>query len=162
MMDSFAQILRRLPTGDASSSNGCTTPFKVQINFDIPIFKGQIDPDFVDKWLNILEWYFYIHKFSKEKRLLLRSSKSFPMSKIGGRLPVRKRKWRNPHYLQSHLPRNPSGMLLRKNTTLLEVVTTCIQNGPHCSMKETKQCLSSQISYISCAPRWVSNIQSDI
>jgi hypothetical protein len=38
MMDSFAQILRRLPTSDTSSSNGSATPFKVQINFDIPIF----------------------------------------------------------------------------------------------------------------------------
>jgi hypothetical protein len=43
MMDSFMQILRRLPTGDASSSSGGTAPFKVQINFDIPIFEGQID-----------------------------------------------------------------------------------------------------------------------
>jgi hypothetical protein len=40
MMDSFAQILRRLPTGNASSSNGGAAPFKVQINFDIPIFEG--------------------------------------------------------------------------------------------------------------------------
>jgi hypothetical protein len=38
MMDSFAQILRRLPTGDASSLSGGATLFKVQINFDIPIF----------------------------------------------------------------------------------------------------------------------------
>jgi hypothetical protein len=29
MMDSFAQILRRLPTSDASSSNGGAAPFKV-------------------------------------------------------------------------------------------------------------------------------------
>jgi hypothetical protein len=29
MMDSFVQILRRLPTGDAYSSSGGTTPFKV-------------------------------------------------------------------------------------------------------------------------------------
>jgi hypothetical protein len=43
MMDSFAQILRRLPTGDTSSSSGGAAPFKVQINFDIPIFEGQID-----------------------------------------------------------------------------------------------------------------------
>jgi hypothetical protein len=42
MMDSFTQILRRLPTGDASSSSGGATPFKVQINFDIPIFEGQM------------------------------------------------------------------------------------------------------------------------
>jgi hypothetical protein len=49
MMDSFAQILRWLPTGDASSSNGGTAPFKVQINFDIPIFEGQIDANVIDK-----------------------------------------------------------------------------------------------------------------
>jgi hypothetical protein len=39
---------------------------------------------------------------------------------------------------------------------------TCTQNGPHCGRKETKQCPSSQISSIPCAPRWVSNILSDI
>jgi hypothetical protein len=54
-MDSFAQILRRLPTSDTSSSSRGATPFKVQINFDIPIFEGQIDTDVVDKWLNLLE-----------------------------------------------------------------------------------------------------------
>jgi hypothetical protein len=40
MMDSFVQIIQRLPTGDASSSNEGVVPFKVQINFDIPIFEG--------------------------------------------------------------------------------------------------------------------------
>jgi hypothetical protein len=48
MMDSFTQILRRLPTSDASSSSRGTTPFKVQVNFDIPIFEGQIDTYDVD------------------------------------------------------------------------------------------------------------------
>ena len=40
MMDNFTQILQRLPTGDASASrshSGGATPFKVQVNFDIPI-----------------------------------------------------------------------------------------------------------------------------
>ena len=48
MMDKFAQILHRLPTGGVSASNshsGSATPFKVQVNFDIPIFEGQIDAD---------------------------------------------------------------------------------------------------------------------
>ena len=43
MMDKFAQILQRLPTGGASASNnhsGSATPFKVQVNFYIPIFEG--------------------------------------------------------------------------------------------------------------------------
>jgi hypothetical protein len=79
MMDSFVQILRRLPKGDTSSSNEGAAPFKVQINFDIPIFKGQIDADFVDKWLNLLEGYFSVHNFSNKEKILLRSSKPFPM-----------------------------------------------------------------------------------
>ena len=53
MMYSFTQILRRLPTGDTSSSSGGVAPFKVQINFDIPIFEGHIDANVVDKWCNI-------------------------------------------------------------------------------------------------------------
>jgi hypothetical protein len=28
-------------------------PFKVQVNFDIPLFEGQIDADALEKWLNI-------------------------------------------------------------------------------------------------------------
>jgi hypothetical protein len=38
MMGNFAQILRRLPTRDASSSSDHATPFKVQVKFDIPLF----------------------------------------------------------------------------------------------------------------------------
>jgi hypothetical protein len=162
MMDSFAQILRQLPTGDASSSNGGATPLKVQINFDIPIFEGHIDADVVDKWLNLLEGYFFFHNFSNRENITFDSSKSFPMSKIGGKHSVSKRKQRNPNYFQSRPPGNPSGMLLRNNTTLSKVMTTCIPNGPHCSKKETKKCQISQISSIPCAPSWVSNIWSDI
>jgi hypothetical protein len=40
MMDSFVQILWQLPIGDAYSSSEGAAPFKVQINFDIPIFEG--------------------------------------------------------------------------------------------------------------------------
>jgi hypothetical protein len=42
-MMEFAQILQKLPTSDTSSSSdhfGGTTPFKVQVNFDIPLFEG--------------------------------------------------------------------------------------------------------------------------
>jgi hypothetical protein len=47
MMENFSHILQCLPikTDTSSSSNhfGGTSPFKVQVNFDIPIFEGQID-----------------------------------------------------------------------------------------------------------------------
>ena len=69
MMDSFVQILWRLPTGDTYYSNGGTAPFKVQIKFNIPIFEGHIDADVVEKWLNLLEGYFSIHKLSNREKI---------------------------------------------------------------------------------------------
>jgi hypothetical protein len=58
MMDKFVHILQRLPIGEAYSSRSHSTPFKVYVNFDIPLFEGLIDADAVDKWLNMLEGYF--------------------------------------------------------------------------------------------------------
>ena len=42
---------------------GDETPFKVQVNFDIPLFEGKIDFKALDNWLNVLEGYFFVHKF---------------------------------------------------------------------------------------------------
>jgi hypothetical protein len=78
MMDSFAPILRRLPTGDASSSNGGVSPFKVQINFDIIIFEGQIDADTVDKWLNLLEGCLFVHNFLNRENITFSLFKVVP------------------------------------------------------------------------------------
>ena len=78
MMDSFAQILRRLPTSDTSSSNEGAAPFKVQIKFDIPIFEGQIDVDLLDKWLNLLEGYFSVHNFSNKEKITFAFLKVVP------------------------------------------------------------------------------------
>jgi hypothetical protein len=81
MMDSFAQILWQLPIGDAYSSDGGAAPFKVQINFDIPIFEGQIDIDVVDKWFNLLEGYFYVHNFSNREKITFALLKVVPRVK---------------------------------------------------------------------------------
>jgi hypothetical protein len=78
MMDNFAQILQRLPTGNASSSSGGTAPLKVQINFDIPIFEGHIDADVVNKWLNLLEGYFFSHNFSNRENITFTLLKVVP------------------------------------------------------------------------------------
>ena len=52
MMDSFTQILRRMPTRASASSTssqfGDVTSFKVQFNFDIPLFEINIDADALD------------------------------------------------------------------------------------------------------------------
>eukprot|EP00253_Pinus_taeda_P015810 PITA_15810 len=78
---SFAQILQRLPRGDASASSsysGNATPFKVQMNFEIPIFEGKIDTDAVDKWLNLLDGYFSVHEFSSREKIVLALLKAAP------------------------------------------------------------------------------------
>ena len=63
-----------------------TNPFKVQINFDIPIFEGDIDADAVDKWLNLLEGYFSVHNFSNRENI------SFALLKV---VPHVKYWWEN-------------------------------------------------------------------
>jgi hypothetical protein len=166
MMDQFSQILRRLSTTtDASSSSnhfGGTTPFKVQVNFDIPIFEGQIDADALEKWLNLLEGYFSVHNFSNRENITFALLKVSPMSNIGGRLTVRKTPQRSLEYLGS----SPLGTLLwmpsRNNITLLETTMTSTRDGPHCVRRGTKQCQSSQIPSIPCTPSWVSETLSDI
>lgn len=72
MMVNFAQILQRLPRGNAYASNsysGNATPFKVQVNFEIPIFEGQIDVDVINKCINLLDGYFSIHDFSSQEKI---------------------------------------------------------------------------------------------
>ena len=76
-MENFSHILQCLPIalGASSSSGhfGGTSPFKVHVNFDIPIFEGQIDVDALDKWLNLLEGCFSVHNFSDKGKDHLRT-----------------------------------------------------------------------------------------
>jgi hypothetical protein len=78
MMDNFAQILQQLLTSDTSISSRGTAPFKVHINFDIPISEGQIDVDVVDKWLNLLEGYFSVHNFFDRENITFALLKAVP------------------------------------------------------------------------------------
>ena len=67
MMENFSHILQRLPIATSASSSsshfGGTSPFKVQVNFDILVFEGQIDAEALEKWLNLLEGFFSVHNF---------------------------------------------------------------------------------------------------
>jgi hypothetical protein len=83
MMDNFFQILRRLPmaaTEASSTRNHFTsaTPFKVQVNFDIPLFEGQIDADALEKWLNLLEGYYSVQKKFDSEKITFTLLKSLP------------------------------------------------------------------------------------
>jgi hypothetical protein len=82
MMENFAHILQRSSIGtDASSLGGHfggTSPFKVNINFDIPIFEVQIDTNALEKWLNLLEGYFFVQKFSNKEKITFTLLKALP------------------------------------------------------------------------------------
>jgi hypothetical protein len=82
MMENFSHILQCLSikTCAYSSRNhfGSTSPFKVQVNFDIPIFEGQIDADALEKWLNLLEGYFSVHNFSDRENITFALLKALP------------------------------------------------------------------------------------
>jgi hypothetical protein len=77
MMENFSHILQRLPIASGASSSGNhfggTSPFKVHVNFDIPIFEGQIDADALDKWLNLLEYYIVCSYFFRQGKDHLRT-----------------------------------------------------------------------------------------
>jgi hypothetical protein len=82
MMETFSHILQFTSiTTDTSSSSrhfGSTSPFKVQVNFGIPVFEGQIDADALEKWLNLLEGYFSIHNFSDREKITFALLKALP------------------------------------------------------------------------------------
>jgi hypothetical protein len=82
MMENFSHILPCLSieTDTFSSNNhfGSTSPFKVRVNFDIFVFEGQIDADSLDKWLNLLEGYFFVHNFSDREKITFALLKALP------------------------------------------------------------------------------------
>jgi hypothetical protein len=81
-MDNFSHILRQLPTTteapSTSSHFGGVTPFKVQVKFDIPLFEGHIDVDALEKWLSLLEGYFYVQNFSNSEKITFTLLKALP------------------------------------------------------------------------------------
>jgi hypothetical protein len=82
MMENFSHILKCLPIASGASSSsghfGGTSPFKVQVNFDIPVFEGQIDAEALEKWLTLLEGYFSVHNFSDKEKITFTLLKSLP------------------------------------------------------------------------------------
>jgi hypothetical protein len=81
-MDNFSQILRWFPkTMEEPSMNNHfigVTPFKIHINFDIPLFEYQIEVDTLKKWSSMLKGYFSIQKFSNSEKVSFALLKALP------------------------------------------------------------------------------------
>jgi hypothetical protein len=83
MMDNFTQTVQRLPMAvvkEYSKRNNFigVTPFKAQVNFDIPLFEGQIDVDSLEKCLNMLEGYYFVQKCFESEKITFVLLKSLP------------------------------------------------------------------------------------
>jgi hypothetical protein len=82
MMENFSHIIQCLLIETCTSSSndhfGETSPFKVQVNFDIPIFEGQIDANSIEKWLNLLEDYFSVQIFFDRENIIFTLLKALP------------------------------------------------------------------------------------
>jgi hypothetical protein len=83
MMDNFSHILQILLMAATKASLtrnrfGGATPFKVQVNFYIPLFEGQIDADALEKWFNMLEGYYSIQKKIDSENITFALLKSLP------------------------------------------------------------------------------------
>jgi hypothetical protein len=162
MMDNFAHILRQFPTGEASSSSGHATPFKVHVNFNIPLFEGLINANAVDKWLNLLEGYFLVHNFSDREKITFSLLKAIPHVKELWDIYFEKRVMEESAILWWPLHGIPFRMPLNNIITLLEATRTNTPHGPPYVKKGTRQYQTSPIFSIPYAPNWVSKIQSVI
>ena len=63
---------------------GGANPFKVQVNFDIPLFEGNIYVDSLDKWLSVLEGYFSFQTNFDDENITFTLLKSLTISKSSG------------------------------------------------------------------------------
>jgi hypothetical protein len=50
----------------------------MQVDFDIPVFEGQVDADALEKLLNMLECYFFVHNFSYKGKIMFALLKVVP------------------------------------------------------------------------------------
>ena len=145
MLYNFAQILQRLPTygtSASSSHSGGTTPFKVQVNFDIPAFKDQIDADIIDRWLNLLEGYFLFHDFSDREKIIFALLKAAPQVKDWWETYCEKKDKGEPSLFRSYPLGIISEMPSRNNIISWGAMRTSTYNGLHCGSKGIKICTS--------------------
>jgi hypothetical protein len=73
MMDNFIQILRWMSTTMETPSTRNhfigEAPFKVHVNFYIHLFEGHTNTHTLEKWLSLLEGYFFVQNFSNGEKI---------------------------------------------------------------------------------------------
>lgn len=132
-----------MPIDDESSPSGHfggITPFKVQVNFDIPIFEGQIDVDAIENWLNLLECYFSVHSFSNRGKIFFALLKVVSHVKDWWETSCEKRA--EEPSIFTFAPSWNSFRDFGKNTIIWwGAMRTSTLNGLHCGNKGIEMCM---------------------
>jgi hypothetical protein len=137
------------------------TPFKVQFNFDIPLFEGHKDAYALEKWLNMLEGYYSIQKKNNSEKITFVLLKSLPHVRSWW-----EGYWERYTVNESTLfGREPTWMTfvdaLKGEFYPVEKYDDQCMGWKLCIRKETKWCQSTPTSFIPCAQSWVSKTPSD-
>ena len=74
-------------------------PIIIRMLFAVTSF--QQDADALDKWLNMLEGYFFVHQFSDRENITFTLLKYVPMSNISGKLIGSKVQQKSLEYMGS-------------------------------------------------------------
>ena len=77
MFAQFSEILMQVTSKSRESStrhhSDKISPFKVQMNLDIPNLEGNIDAESINNWVQQLESYYTVSKLSEAKKITIAS-----------------------------------------------------------------------------------------
>ena len=79
MFTQFSEILLRVTTNFGESSTRShsdkISPFKVKMNLDISNLEGKINMEYVDNWVQQLEYYYSVNQLFEVKNITIASLK---------------------------------------------------------------------------------------
>ena len=117
------------------------TPFKVQVNFDIPLFESQIDGDIVHKWLSLLEGYFFVHNFYNTEKIIFSLLKVVPHVRDWWDTYCEQNPIDEKDILGGGEPTWASFVdVVKRNSTFSETIMISTRDGQLCARRETRWC----------------------
>ena len=93
MMNQFTLMLQNQQSYGLGTPFHATTPFKVQVNFDILNFEGKVDAEAIDNWLSKLERYFSVNNFLAAEKITVSLLKAETHVKLAQETKLADKQW---------------------------------------------------------------------
>jgi hypothetical protein len=104
------------------------------------MFEGQINEDALEKWLNLLEGYFFVHTFFVREKITFALLKVVSHVKYWWETYCEKKSTKESGMFEAEPTWDLLWMPSRNSITLLETMMTSTWDGPHCIKRGAKQC----------------------